>query len=1123
MDRKLFDQTLRHTFWIPFGIAVIVGATLILEVRFLVDRAAWVEHTDQVITLAERIYRNRVDQETGLRAYILTRDERFLGPFYEGRKQALATEPQLRKLVSDNPEQAVRNEESFRAFKAWSDWADRAITMTKADEEAGGVEFQLRGKALMDNYRRVRTEFIEHERELRDQRVDRARRAQELLNSSIVVLAILFALGFAFLGRRQLIRLSQSFRMSVNSAQEQRDWLHTTLTSIGDAVIATDADGRITLMNAVAEKLTGWPLQEAQGRPLAEVFRIINQETRKTVEDPVEKVRRLNQVVGLANHTILISRSEEEFAIDDSGAPIFGPDGSVAGVVLVFRDVTEARKSEERLTEQAALLEQAWDGIIVRVEPGPIQYWNRGAEKLYGWSREEALGQVTHELLRTQFPEPFSEIVERTRKERSWQGELVHTRKDGTQITVLSRWVMLPGDESSGLDLLMEINTDITGRRRAEQQLAERKEELAALVEGMPALVWISHDAECRKITGNAAAAQLFGIALNQNVSQTPGSDPGVLIRHFDATGEELRPDQLPMQRAAATGKTIEDAELELLLPDGRRVWILGNATPLFAADGNVRGVIAAFFEITERVRAEQQIAEQAAALKMSTAEVRSQHDRMRGIIDSAMDPVITVDGSQRIQVFNRAAELAFRCSASDALSQPLEKFIPERFRKAHQNHVKQFDQSGVTTRSMLRPGTLWGLRADGEEFPLEASISQIESDGQKLFTVILRDITERKRAESELGRERGRLSLALTAGKMGVYEMDLAENTLWLSPESNSLFGTTDQDLFAAPDAFIKLVHPQDRELLLQHIQESIEGHSPINHEFRILRPDGKECWLNCQGVIEYGETGSAVRHSGLIVDITARKESEQMLRRFDRLAAAARLSAAMAHEINNPLAGVVNLIYLAKTAPGTSDVSIQLLTQAELELERVAHAARQTLGFYRESNAPERIDLSAVIESVLELYSAKLIAKHISIERAFCDCPPIQGVRGEIRQAVSNVIANAIDAVAKGGVIVIGINSASWDEDRAAEIVIADDGPGVAPEDVNKIFEPFFTTKGGTGMGLGLWVAKDIIERHAGTITVSSRTDGSELRGATFAIRFPRASVLSRKEPKSPRASSR
>jgi signal transduction histidine kinase len=237
-------------------------------------------------------------------------------------------------------------------------------------------------------------------------------------------------------------------------------------------------------------------------------------------------------------------------------------------------------------------------------------------------------------------------------------------------------------------------------------------------------------------------------------------------------------------------------------------------------------------------------------------------------------------------------------------------------------------------------------------------------------------------------------------------------------------------------------------------------------------------------------------------------------MFRRWEKLAAAARLSAAMAHEINNPLSAVVNLIHLVKSLPGLPPQADPMLLQAEHELERVAHAARQTLGFYRESNSPEWIDISALIESVLELYSAKLVSKHISIERAFGECAPIQGVRGEIRQAVSNILANAIEAVAKGGVIVIGVQSVSDDKNDAAEIVIADNGPGIAVEDVDEIFEPFFTTKAPTGMGLGLWVTKDIVERHGGTIRVSPRVEESELQGATVTIRLPRSPRLRRGE---------
>jgi PAS domain S-box-containing protein len=412
----------------------------------------------------------------------------------------------------------------------------------------------------------------------------------------------------------------------------------------------------------------------------------------------------------------------------------------------------------------------------------------------------------------------------------------------------------------------------------------------------------------------------------------------------------------------------------------------------------------------------------------------------------------------------------------------------------------------------VLREGKIVGLAnhtvliaRNGKEVAIDDSAAPIFGRDGSLVGVVLafRDVTEAREAER-------RLSLALAAGRMGVYEMDLAQNVLWLSPESHALLGTTPKDFSPSPELFVNLVHPQDREFLLQHIKVSIEAHEALNHEFRILRPDGKECWISWQGQIEYNESKRAVRHSGLLIDVTSRKQGEQMLRRFERLPAAARLSAAMTHEINNPLAGLVNLIYLAKTVPGTSESVIQLLASAEQELERVAHAARQTLGFYRDSSAPEQIDLLSLIESVLELYSIKLVSKQVSIERAFGECAPIHGVRGEIRQAVSHVIANAIDAVAKGGVIVIGVQSVPGDKEVAAEIVIADNGPGIAAADVDKVFEPFFTTKGGTGMGLGLWVAKDIVERHGGTITVSCREEGSELPGATFTLRLPHRSAL-------------
>jgi PAS domain S-box-containing protein len=788
-----------------------------------------------------------------------------------------------------------------------------------------------------------------------------------------------------------------------------------------------------------------------------------------------------------------------------------------------LKDITAERKRQDETARNyktiVELIERSPFGVYIVDSDFRISQMNAASQTGAFRNARPVIGRDFAETVRILWPEAVAaEIIARFRHTFE-TGEPYHSARftnprHDVEAVESYEWELHRITLAEGQYGVVCYYFDSTRLRQTEKALRERGEELAALVQTMPALVWISQDAECRNIIGNEASARLFGIPSNLNVSQTAGVDPALLIRHFDATGEELRPEELPMQRAAATGQTVENAELQMLLPDGRRVWILGNATPLFAANGEVRGVIATFFDVTKRKRAEQQVVEQAATLKLRATEVGSQHGRLHGIIDSAMDAIITIDESQRIQVFNRAAEKVFRCSASEALNQPFEKLLPERFREAHRGHIEIFGRSGVTSRSMLRPGTLWGLRTDGEEFPIEASISQVESDGQKLFTVILRDISERKRIENKLQQERERLGLALATGKMGVYEMDLAHNALWLSPEAYSLLGTTNHDFTASPQSFVRLVHTQDRELLLRHIKESVEAHEPINHEFRILRAADKEIWVSCQGKVEYNDAGQAIRHSGLLVDVTLRKQSEQMFRRWEKLAAAARLSAAMAHEINNPLSAVVNLIHLVKSLPGLPPQADPMLLQAEHELERVAHAARQTLGFYRESNSPEWIDISALIESVLELYSAKLVSKHISIERAFGECAPIQGVRGEIRQAVSNILANAIEAVAKGGVIVIGVQSVSDDKNDAAEIVIADNGPGIAVEDVDEIFEPFFTTKAPTGMGLGLWVTKDIVERHGGTIRVSPRVEESELQGATVTIRLPRSPRLRRGE---------
>jgi signal transduction histidine kinase len=236
---------------------------------------------------------------------------------------------------------------------------------------------------------------------------------------------------------------------------------------------------------------------------------------------------------------------------------------------------------------------------------------------------------------------------------------------------------------------------------------------------------------------------------------------------------------------------------------------------------------------------------------------------------------------------------------------------------------------------------------------------------------------------------------------------------------------------------------------------------------------------------------------------DVTNERKSQELMRRTEKLSAAARLSATVAHEINNPLEAVGNLIYIAKASPNASPDITRHLELAEQELERVAHITRQTLGFYRESNEAEQIDIPALIDSVLRLYSNKLTAKSIHVERDFGSVPCLFGIPGELKQVISNLVSNAVDAVEANGEIRFRLHGVDDGNGGHIQIVIEDDGPGIPTENLDRIFEPFFTTKKDIGTGLGLWVTREIVERHGGSITVAS--GGGDRPGASFVIDLP------------------
>jgi len=247
----------------------------------------------------------------------------------------------------------------------------------------------------------------------------------------------------------------------------------------------------------------------------------------------------------------------------------------------------------------------------------------------------------------------------------------------------------------------------------------------------------------------------------------------------------------------------------------------------------------------------------------------------------------------------------------------------------------------------------------------------------------------------------------------------------------------------------------------------------------------------------------GQIVGASAIARDISAEKVSEEAVRRSEKLARAGRLAASIAHEINNPLEAVINLLYLARN---DSSNAAHYLTMAEQEVGRVARLAQQTLGFVRDSNSLGSIQPVAILEETLQLYSRKLEARKIRVTRRYRDVGAISAYGGELRQLFANLVVNAADAMGSEGTLQVRVApSRDWSGGReGVRITVADNGAGIPPQNLRRIFEPFYTTKKDTGTGLGLWVSSGIVRKHGGSIRVRSRAAGPTT-GTVFSVFLP------------------
>ena len=467
----------------------------------------------------------------------------------------------------------------------------------------------------------------------------------------------------------------------------------------------------------------------------------------------------------------------------------------------------------------------------------------------------------------------------------------------------------------------------------------------------------------------------------------------------------------------------------------------------------------------------------------------------LSAIVDSSDDAIISKNLNGIITSWNAAACRIFGYAAEEIVGQSILRLIPdelhpeEAFILAKIRAGERIDHYETTRR-----------RKDGNLIEVSVTISPVRDSTGRIVgaSKIVRDISERQRREES----RFHLAAIVDSSDDAIVSKDLSGIVTSWNAGAYRVFGYSSEEMIGQP--ILRLIpdelHPEEAMIL-----KKIRAGERIDHyETTRRRKDGS--------LIQVSVTISPIRDSaGLVIgaskiarDISERKEVERRLLQSEKFAATGRMAATVAHEINNPLESVMNLVYLARKHSSPRGKAFAYLQLAEKELERVSHLARQTLGYYRDTGSPVKAILHELLREVLKVYESKFRSGGITVDCQFQDHRPVVVSRGEMLQVFSNVIANAVDAMSTGGKLQIQTQETTNAQREGVRVTIRDSGTGIPKEHLQRIFEPFFTTKGNLGTGIGLWVSRQLIEKHGGHLSAESGTDENN-RGTLISIFLP------------------